>query len=189
VTSVLDVLGLVIDALDHAGVRYTIGGSLASSLAGEPRSSLDADIVVDLESMQIATLVNVLGDAFYADEDALQRAVASGSSANVIHQASGIKVDLFVASSALDRQQLARRHAVAIDANRTWYVHSPEDILLQKLLWYRRGGEVSNQQWRDVLGILLVRGAALDDDYVSSTAAKLQLTDLLDRARRETRQV
>lgn len=184
-TGVLDVLGLVITALERARVRYTIGGSFASSFAGEPRASLDADIVVEMNRDQVAPFVEALGTAFYADEDALRRAVTSGSSTNVIHQASGVKVDLFVASSALERQQLARRRPVTVDVGRIWYVHSPEDILLQKLLWYRRGSESSERQWRDILGILLVRGETLDRAYVDDTAVKLQLDDLLERARRE----
>lgn len=184
-TGVLDVLGLVITALERARVRYTIGGSFASSFAGEPRASLDADIVVEMDRDQVAPFVVALGTTFYADEDALRRAVMSSSSTNVIHQASGVKVDLFVASSALERQQLARRRPVTVDVGRIWYVHSPEDILLQKLLWYRRGGESSDRQWRDILGILLVRGETLDRAYVDDTAVKLHLNDLLERARRE----
>jgi hypothetical protein len=74
---------------------------------------------------------------------------------------------------------------VTIEEGSTWYMHSPEDILLQKLLWYRKGGESSERQWRDVLGILLVRGDSLDRAYVDDTAATLHLTDLLERARRE----
>jgi hypothetical protein len=185
VTGILDVLGLVITAFERARVRYTIGGSFASSFAGEPRASLDADIVVEMDRDHVAPFVEALGTAFYLDEEALRRAVMAGSSTNVIHHASGVKVDLFVASSALDRQQLERRRPVTVDGNRTWYVHSPEDILLQKLLWYRRGNESSDRQWRDILGIVLVRGDSLDRAYVDDTAATLQLTDLLERARRE----
>jgi hypothetical protein len=185
VTGVLDVLGAVIAALEHAGVPYSIGGSLASSFAGEPRASLDADVVVALTSGQVAAVIDALGPEFYADEAAVQRAVAAGSSTNVIHKTTGIKIDLFVASSTLDHQQLARRRAVLV-AGRTWFVHSPEDILLQKLLWYRKGGGSSERQWRDVLGILLVSRTSLDDRYLDQLAATLQLTELLDRARRES---
>ncbi len=106
-TGVLDVLGLVVSALDRARVRYTIGGSLASSFAGEPRASLDADIVVEMNRDQVGPFVTALGTAFHCDEEALQRAVSRGSSTNVIHQASGIKVDLFVASSAPTRRRVS----------------------------------------------------------------------------------
>lgn len=182
-TGLLDVVRLVVDALDRAAVRYSVGGSLASSVFGEPRSSLDADIVVDMTTDQIGAVIDALGDSFYAEEEAFRRAVASATSANVIHHASGIKVDLFVASSILDRQQLARRQLVSIDPEHSCYMHSPEDILLQKLVWYRRGGETSDRQWRDILGILLVRGAVLDESYLNAMAGPLTITDLLERAR------
>jgi hypothetical protein len=186
VIGILDVVRLVVDALEHAAVRYSVGGSLASSVFGEPRSSLDADIVVDMTTDQIAAVIDTLGDSFYAEEEAFRRAVASATSANVIHLASGIKVDLFVASSVLDRQQLARRRLVSIDREHSCYMHSPEDILLQKLVWYRRGGETSDRQWRDVLGILLVRETALDETYLNAMAEQLKITDLLVRARQAT---
>ena len=183
-TGLFGVLGFVIAALERSGARYSIGGSLASSFAGEPRASLDADVVVALSSEQVTTFVGALDSAFYADEAALQRALASGGSANLIHHATGIKVDLFIASSAFDRQQLARRRSVTIEGQ-TWFIHSPEDILLQKLLWYSKGDGASQRQWRDVLGIVLVQGTSLDRQYLAQTAAPLQLTELLERAWRE----
>ena len=73
---------------------------------------------------------------------ALARAVRTRSSANLIHQTSQIKVDLFVAGGTpLDIQQIARRVAVDVGDGRILHVHPPEDILLQKLRWYRRGGD------------------------------------------------
>ena len=59
------------------------------------------------------------------------------------------------------------------------------NLPLKKLLWYQKGGESSDRQWRDVLGILLVRGDSLDCAYVDDTAATIHLAQLLERARRE----
>ena len=104
------------------------------------------------------------------------------SAANLIHHDSSVKIDLFVAGGTpLDSQQIARRLRVEL-AGRVLYVHPPEDILLQKLRWYRKGGEVSDRQWRDITGIVRVQGARLDRDYLHRNAPALDVTDLLERA-------
>ncbi len=58
---------------------------------------------------------------------------------------------------------------------------TPEDILLAKLYWFRAGNEVSEVQWRDVLGIVRTRALVLDQAYLGYGAAKLKLVDLLER--------
>ena len=132
---------------------------------------------------QIEPFLAVLGDVFYADVDGLGRAIGSGSSTNLVHRTTGVKVDLFVASSLLDRQQLEGRRRIRVRSapDRFVFVHSPEDILLQKLHWYRSRGEVSERQWRDVLSIVLVEGERLDCEYLAGMAAQAGVDDLLIR--------
>jgi hypothetical protein len=155
----------VAQALDVCGVAYTVGRSVASSLGGEPRTTLDVDILVDLTDADVDAFIAALGPDFYAEAAALHRAVRHHGTVNVIHQQSSVKVDLFVAgASPLDPWQLARRRRVQVASgpDRFLYVHTPEDILLQKLQSFRQGGEVSDRQWRDVLGIMVVQGERLD---------------------------
>jgi hypothetical protein len=187
VTEPLEIALVVTTALDACGIPYSIGGSMASSFSGEPRASVDVDILVDMDAEHVVPFVHLLGDSFYANPDALLRAISARSAANVVHRPSGIKVDLFVAGSHLDRQQLDRRLRVRVSFNpdRFVFVHSPEDILLQKLHWYRLGGQVSDRQWRDVLSIIVVQQTRLDRHYLGESAAKEGLTDLLERAMRE----
>lgn len=174
---------IVTRALDELGVPNTIGGSIASSFAGEPRSTIDIDIVLALEDAQIAPLVKALSPAFYVEEEALRRAVRDRSNANLIHQDTMLKVDLFVAGGTpLDKQQIVRRLAVDIGGGRVLHVHPPEDILLQKLHWFRLGGGVSDRQWRDVVAIIRAQGTGLDREYLHSNAPLLGVQQLLERA-------
>ena len=181
---IIDVALMVTQALESCGIPYTIGGSLASSFSGEPRFTQDVDVLVSLQSTHVEPLVALLGPVFYADVDAIRRAIAQRSSVNLIHIPTSIKVDLFVAGgSALDDYQLRRRQRrqVAAKPDRFAYFHSHEDILLQKLLWYRAGGEVSDRQWRDAHAIVLKQGDRLDWAYLRTTAEKTGVLDLLDR--------
>lgn len=182
----LAVAARVAAVLDVLGLRYSIGGSLASSFSGEPRSTLDIDMVVAFDESHVAALASALDDEFYVDAGALARAARNRSSANVIHSASSVKVDLFVAGgTVLDDELLARRVAVSTgDRSQQLWFHSAEDILLQKLRWFRRGGETSDRQWRDVLGLVRVQAERLDRSYLEAGATRLGVADLLARALR-----
>lgn len=181
----LDPIGValrVTAALDELAVAHTIGGSIASSIAGEPRSTIDIDIVAALDDRHTGPLVAALADEFYVDSEALSRAIRDHAAVNLIHHATLVKIDLFVAGGTpLDALQLARRRRVEV-AGRTLFVHPPEDILLQKLRWYRKGGEISDRQWRDVLSIIRVQGHGLDLAYLREHAPTLDVADLLERA-------
>ncbi|MCY4077260.1 MAG: hypothetical protein OXH04_17715 [Acidobacteria bacterium] len=175
----------VADALELCGLPYVVGGSLASSVSGEPRSTLDIDLVVAMTEADVEPFLAALGGSFHADDHALRRAVRQRSSVNLFHRTTATKVDLFIAGgSPLDRQAMRRRVRlrVASDPDRFLYVYTPEDILLQKLRWFRLGGEVSDRQWRDILGIVLVQAQRLDEKYLRDGAHLLDVTDLLERA-------
>jgi len=179
---------LVAHALEQMGVPYAVGGSLASSLHGVMRSTLDVDIVADMRQEHIQPLVAALSEEFYVDEEMMRDALRRRSSFNLIHYATAFKVDIFIRKiRPFDQMQLERRKLAVIvaDPEQSVYVLSPEDTLLAKLEWYRLGGEVSERQWRDVLGILQVREGELDLDYVRTWARELQVTDLLERALNE----
>lgn len=181
----LDVVLRVVDFLEELGIRYHLGGSFASAVHGVPRQTMDADLVVDLDVGAITKLVESLQDGFYVDLDVAIEAVKRRSSFNAIHLASGFKVDFFVKGTGeFDELEVERSIAVQITANppRSAYVKTAEDTVLRKLQWYRSGGEVSERQWRDVLGVLAATGATLDREYLRRWSVDLGVTDLLDRA-------
>lgn len=176
---------LVVRRLDEQDVPYVVGGSFASSLHGEPRSTNDVDVVADLDAASARRLVESLGSAFYADADVAAAAAASGGSFNVIHVESAVKVDVFVVGNdPLDRERLRRRERVTIESeagDAQLYIDTPEDVVLRKLEWYRRSGQTSERQWRDVLAVLRVQ-RSLDREYLDKWADRLGLSDLLARA-------
>jgi hypothetical protein len=179
---------LVADALEALGVPYAVGGSLASAVHGVMRATMDADLVADLHIEQVEPLAEALGDAFHADVDMIRSAVLGHTSFNLIHLETMFKVDVFVAKPrAFDRSQLARRQLQVLseEPERHAYVTSAEDIVLAKLEWYRLGGETSERQWRDVLGVLKVQSGRLDREYMQRMATELGVADLLQGALEE----
>lgn len=177
----LEIIGL----LEDAAVAYVLGGSLASSTFGEPRATNDIDLAVELDEAGLSRLAPILESAgFYVPTDAAARAVAERGSFNVIPP-SALKVDLFVLGNGLlDRRQMERRVSVpvAADPPRTIHVTSPLDQILRKLSWYRNGGEVSERQWRDIIGLLRLQHSSIDLTQLSADAEAVGLLPLLERA-------
>lgn len=180
---------LVTQTLERLGIPYAVGGSLASSLHGVMRSTLDVDIVADMRLEHVQPLAAALSAEFYADDEMMKDAIQHHSSFNLIHYETAFKVDVFICKTrAFDQQQLARRRisVIATDPEESIYVTSPEDIILSKLEWYRMGGEVSDRQWRDILGVMKTRAGGLELEYLRHWARELNVSDLLDRALKES---
>ena len=163
---------LVTDAFEKLGVRYAVGGSLSSSLHGVMRSTLNVDIVADMCLEHIQPLVAALSSEFYADDEMMRDAIETHGSFNLIHYGTSFKVELGRRTTAI----------VTTDPERSLYVTSPEDVILSKLEWYRMGGEVSDRQWRDILGVLKTQAGRIDLDYLRQWAIELKVGDLLKRA-------
>lgn len=179
----------VTNVLEKLGVSYFIGGSLASTFYGMVRTTQDSDIIADLKTEHTPLLMGALQNVFYMDDEMIADAITHHSSFNIIHRESMFKVDIFVPRPRLFiKMQFsrARKENLSSEPQMTAVLASPEDTLLAKLEWYRLGGEVSERQWRDVLGILKVQSGALDVDYMNHMADDLKVKDLLDRALKDS---
>lgn len=179
---------LVAEALEKLGIKYVIGGSLASALHGVARATMDTDIVADLQDEHVEALMEALKSTFYIDDEMVREAIQAHRSFNIIHLESFFKVDIFVSKEReFDRLQMARRlpYVLSTGPEQSAYVASAEDTILAKLEWYRIGGEVSDRQWRDILGVMKVQAGKLDLEYLQRGARLLKVIDLLDRAIKE----
>lgn len=170
---------------DSLNVPWVVGGSVASSIHGLPRSTQDIDLVASLGRIHAGPLSRALEVDFYVDRDAIVDACVRRASFNLVHYDTATKIDVFLPrGDRLSAAQLQRRQPwqVGEAATDVLPVLSPEDVVLQKLRWFSAGGGVSERQWRDVVGVLAVRRGALDLDYMRGQAAGADLSELLDRA-------
>ena len=175
----------VVAAFREFGIEYFIGGSVASSAYGVARSTLDIDVVADLRHSQVDPLVRRLQSDYYIDAGMIRRALAAHSSFNVIHLATMMKVDIFILKeTSYDQTAFQRRRADSLveETSALLSFAAPEDVVLHKLGWFRLGGEVSDRQWSDVLGVLEVQQGTLDMEYLQVWAERLGVSDLLQRA-------
>lgn len=176
----------VVDVLERLGVRYQIVGSVASSVYGMARATMDVDLVADLSESDVDQLVEAVQSDYFVSAEAAIDAVRRRTSFNFIHQATMLKVDVFLPSDRpYDDVALRRARAETLidEPNaRTFCLATPEDVVLAKLCRYRLGGEVSEAQWADVLGVIRVQRDALDSAYLEEWALELNVTDLLRRA-------
>lgn len=178
----------VVKAFERLGIPYLVGGSLASAVHGNIRATMDADLVADITPDHIASFVAMLESEFYIDGEMIRDAIQHSSSFNLIHLKTMFKIDVFIQKQRpFDKNQMQRRvpHLVGGEANDVIYFSTAEDIILAKLEWFRAGGEVSERQWRDIIGVLEIQGDRLDFDYMQKWAEALGVKDLLGKAEGE----
>jgi len=181
-------LGIVATALETAGVPFLLTGSLAGGVYGTPRATNDVDLLARLAEATIPAFLAALPPSLYADPAMITDAARRRTSFNIIDPIAGAKVDVFVSDdSPFARAQFARGRLLALEPGaRPVPIVCPEGLVLAKLAWYRAGGEVSEQQWRDIGGILAISGPELDRAWLEAWATRLGLRDLLSRIEVET---
>jgi hypothetical protein len=175
----------VVSTFDKLGILYYIGGSISSSIHGIPRTTMDIDIIADIKPEHVEALYLSLEPGYYIDKDMIREAIRHHSSFNIIHFDSMMKIDIFVLKEReFDKEAFKRKKLDAQDIEGSkfeYFISSPEDIILSKLEWFKMGGEVSERQWRDIIGVLKVQANNLDMEYLQKWVHRLHLSDLWER--------
>ncbi|MBI4910351.1 MAG: hypothetical protein HY820_42430 [Acidobacteria bacterium] len=177
----------LLSALDRMEIPFLIAGSVASSNFGMPRQTNDIDILADFRNVDATTFCDQLSTSFYVDLETVIAAIRDGRSFNVIHLRAAFKFDFFPAApEGFAQSELGRKQYIVSalpGLERIEFpVSSVEDTVLSKLAWFRKGGEMSDRQWHDILGVLSVQSTRLDYEYMRHWATGLGVLDLLDRA-------
>ncbi|MEW6196148.1 MAG: hypothetical protein AB1521_13445 [Bacteroidota bacterium] len=185
-TKILNALEPVISAFEELGISYYIGGSIASSAYGVARATMDVDFVTALELNQVDALVEKLKSSFFVDKEMIVDAIKTKSTFNLLHLDTMVKIDVFILKQSPYFQKAFERRkkdSIQEESNSiSVYLCSAEDIILNKILWYKEGNMISERQWLDILGVLKIQFNSLDKDYLRFWAKELQIDDLLKKA-------
>jgi hypothetical protein len=184
VPDLIAALAPVVSVLNQLGLRYYVGGSVASSFHGAARSTMDVDIVCELSAENVSALVSGFGDDFYISESAIREAIQRKSCFNLIHLPTSFKVDVFVSrgrpfdTSSMDR---ATEESLGGEPPLEVRIATAEDSIVSKLEWYRKTNETSERQWDDVTRLIRLQGSHADVVRLAEMAESVGVDDLLKR--------
>jgi len=171
------IFSFVIDTLEKLQISYMIGGSVAAIAYGEPRLTLDMDVVVELSIDQAKKLAKSFGSEYYVNLESMLEAIINKGSFNVIQSEEGVKVDFYVlGNDAFSQAEFKRKRKESFDESREAVFVTPEDIILKKLQWYKIGE--SGKHLEDIKGVLKISGSGLDMAYIEKWAKVLEVFDI-----------
>jgi hypothetical protein len=184
-----ELLALVVDVLERAGIPYMVTGSIASSLFGQPRATHDIDLIVAIAPEKVSVLINAfLPPDFYLSLESIQDAIRNHTMFNLLDVSGGDKVDFWILTNEpFDQSRFARRSQHTIAAKPV-LVASAEDTILAKLRWAELSGG-SEKQFQDALRVFEVQRKGLDMDYLNHWAGELGVEPLWGRLQAEAETV
>jgi hypothetical protein len=171
----------VIDALESLAVPYMLVGSLSSNYYGIPRSTKDADIVLQAEAGTVRRLADHLGTSFRLDPQ-LSFETITMTTRQILEVADApFKIELFhLSEDPHDQERFRRRQRVDL-FNREVSLPTAEDVIITKLRWCHQGSR--GKDWEDIRNVIAVQGEKLDWEYVSSWCDRHGTRAILDDIR------
>jgi hypothetical protein len=173
-----ELLAYLVRCLVKCNVPYFITGAVACIAYGEPRFTNDIDIVADVKDEHIARLKECFPEQeYYLDPDVVREAIERRHQFNIIHPASGLKIDVWISKrDAFDKSRFSRIRIMHPLEDTEANFASPEDVIIKKMEYYKEGS--SEKHIRDILGMLKISGDMIDPKYISLWAKILNLEDI-----------
>ena len=172
-----ELLQHLVAKFDELGIDYLVTGSMATITFGEPRFTLDIDVVARIEPSQIDAICGVFpAPDFYVSRQAVSDAVRDHRQFNVIHPSSGLKIGIIVAGDdEFNRSRFRRGGDVPVPGGTFARFAAPEDVILRKIQYYQEGQ--SDKHVRDIIGVFRISGDRIDRGYLNEWAHRLNVSD------------
>jgi hypothetical protein len=173
-----DLLKVLVAKLEGLGISYLVTGSMATIVYGEPRLTNDLDVVIALPVERVDEFCAAFPEEdYYLSREAAREAARDRRQFNIIHFASGLKIDIIV-PKADDFERSRQQRGRALDVGQDWKARfaSPEDVILRKLQYYQMGG--SEKHLRDIAGVFKIQGSRLDLAYLAEWAERLGVAEI-----------
>lgn len=180
------ILKEVIERIEKYNIEYMITGSFASNLHGVPRTTFDADIVVSSDFERLNNFIKEMQSDFYADLNTVKEALEQRGMFNIIHYETGFKIDFIIKKEGYYYDKEFERRKTYNFADKLCFFASPEDTILSKLVWAKKGE--AERQFQDAVAVAKIQGENLNYEYLAQYADILSIHDLLEVLIKETKE-
>jgi hypothetical protein len=179
-----ELLHKVVEIFERLEIPYLVTGSVASMAYGEPRFTNDIDIVAAIKEQHIVELVNSFPEnEYFIDAEMIKDAIRGLGQFNIIHPASGLKVDVIIRKNTpFDDSRFNRIRRIYPSESFQASFASPEDVIIKKMEYYKEGG--SEKHLRDITGILKISGDSIDLNYISYWSHQIGLEEIWEAVKK-----
>jgi hypothetical protein len=177
--SSVEFVAIIIDVLEKLGIPYMVVGSFSSNVYGQPRSTKDADFVIELSKQSISSIAAALGPDFELDPQMSFETVTATTRYKIKHRSTAFVIELFLLSDDPHDQSRFARRVIRKVGERSAFVPTAEDVVITKLRWSKQGRR--QKDVLDVESVLALRHNELDLPYIRSWCDQHNTRDLFER--------